>query len=72
MVQWLRLHASTTVALGSIPREVLHAILCGQKGEKKKKRMTRVIIKAKYNNSYSKKVVLLNIEQGQKYSFIEL
>ena len=71
MVQWLRLHASTTVALGSIPREVLHAIYyVARKG--KKKRMTRVIIKAKYNNSYSKKVVLLNIEQGQKYSFIEL
>ena len=35
MVQWLRLHASTTVGLGSIPREVLHATLCGQKEKKK-------------------------------------
>ena len=67
MAQWLRLHASTTVGLGSIPREVVHATLCGQK-EKKKKKM----IKAKYNNSYNKNVVLLNTEQGQKYSFIEL
>ena len=30
------------------------------------------MIKAKYNNSYNKNVVLLNTEQGQKYSFIEL
>ena len=49
---------------------MLHYV--ARKEKKKKKRMTRVIIKAKYNNSYSKKVVLLNIEQGQKYSFIEL
>ena len=34
--------------------------------------MTRIMIKAKYNNSYNKNVVLLNTEQGQKYSFIEL
>ena len=37
VVQWLRLHASNTGGLGSIPgwgAKILHAVWCGQKKKK--------------------------------------